>query len=259
MGTEHKRMPVLFVGHGSPMNAIEDNRFTAEWVRIARSIPKPEAILSVSAHWYTSGTRISDTDKPGMIYDMYGFPAELYNVQYKAPGAPELARSAKSLITKAVTIDNSWGLDHGTWSVLHRMYPDADIPVCQLSVDAGTPAQTHYETGLEIARLRDQGVLVFGSGNVVHNLSRINWDMEGGQPWAVEFDDYIKAAVQSRKFDDVINYGKAGKSSELAFHTPDHFYPLLYVLGASREDDSLQVFNDVCMMGSMSMTCYLFQ
>ncbi|MHB8963240.1 MAG: 4,5-DOPA-extradiol-dioxygenase [Saccharofermentanales bacterium] len=259
MDSRQQKMPALFVGHGSPMNAIEDNRFTAEWVRIAGTIPRPEAILSVSAHWYTSGTRISDTDRPGMIYDMYGFPAELYKVQYKTPGAPELARRTKSLISKDVTIDNGWGLDHGTWSVLHRMYPDADIPVYQLSVDAEAPPQIHYETGIEISRLRDQGVMVFGSGNVVHNLARISWDMAGGQPWAVEFDDYIKAGVRDRKFDDVINYRRAGKSAELAFYTPDHFYPLLYVLSASREDDSLQVFNDVCMMGSMSMTCYLFQ
>lgn len=258
MDTVH-RMPAMFVGHGSPMNAIEDNRFTAEWVRIAGSIPKPEAILSISAHWYTTGARISDADHPRMVYDMYGFPPELYKVQYEAPGAPELAHETKSLISKDVTIDNTWGIDHGTWSVLHRMYPDADIPVYQLSVDAGAPAQAHYEMGLQISRLREQGVMILGSGNVVHNLSKVRWDMDGGQPWAVEFDDYIKAGVLSRKFDGVLDYKKAGKSAELAFYTPDHFYPLLYVLGAARQDDSLQVFNDSCTMGSMSMTCYLFQ
>ncbi|MHB1455124.1 MAG: 4,5-DOPA-extradiol-dioxygenase [Saccharofermentanales bacterium] len=254
-----QRMPALFIGHGSPMNAIEDNRFTAEWVRIAGMIPRPEAILSISAHWYTSGTRVSDADSPRVIYDMYGFPSELYNVQYNAPGAPALAHEAKDLISREVSIDNGWGIDHGTWSVLHRMYPDADIPVCQLSVDADAPPQTHFEIGLEISRLRDQGVLVVGSGNVVHNLARISWNMEGGQPWAVDFDGFIKSRIHARQFDDVINYNRAGKSAELAFYTPDHFYPLLYVLGAAREDDNLQVFNDVCMMGSMSMTCYLFQ
>ncbi|HSN58557.1 MAG TPA: 4,5-DOPA dioxygenase extradiol, partial [Clostridiaceae bacterium] len=187
-----KKMPALFVGHGSPMNAIEDNEYSRGWKEIAKKIPKPEAILSVSAHWYTDGTKVSDAANPKTIYDMYGFPDELYNVAYNAPGAPELAHAAKELISNHVQIDNSWGLDHGTWSVLHRMYPDSDIPVFQLSIDSRTSFGDHFRIGREIAALREKGVLILGSGNIVHNLALVKWGMAGGFPWAVEFDSYIK-------------------------------------------------------------------
>lgn len=259
MAGSSAKMPALFVGHGSPMNAIEDNIYTSNWMKIAGRIPRPEAILSVSAHWYTSGTRIMDEARPRMIYDMYGFPEELYRIEYKAKGSPELAHLTKELIGRTVTIDNGWGYDHGTWSVLHRMYPEADIPLYQLSVDYNADAGTHFRIGREIGALREKGVLILGSGNVVHNLSRINWGMEGGYPWAVEFDNYIKDKIMSRQYQDAVHYEKAGKASESAFYTPDHFYPLLYVLGAAVEDDRVSVFNDSCMMGSMSMTCYLFE
>jgi len=254
-----KKMPALFVGHGSPMNAIEENKYTKGWEEISGKIPKPDAILAISAHWYTRGTRVTDAANPETIYDMYGFPEELYKITYKAPGAPELAHLTKDLIGRGAQIDNTWGIDHGTWSVLHRMYPAAEIPVYQLSVDMNASAETHFQIGQAISSLRDRGVLILGSGNVVHNLSRISWGMEGGQPWAVEFDNYIKDKVMNREYKDVINYKSAGKSSEMAFFTPEHFYPLLYVLGASREDDRLSVFNDSCTMGSMSMTCFLFE
>lgn len=253
------KMPTLFIGHGSPMNAIEDNEYTENWVKIAGKIPKPEAILAVSAHWYTEGSRIMDEVQPKMVYDMYGFPEELYRIEYKAKGSPELSHLTKTLITKTVKIDNSWGYDHGTWSVLCRMYPEADIPVYQLSVDSSASAETHFQIGQEISALREKGVLIFGSGNVVHNLSKINWGMIGGNPWAVEFDNYIKEKIIRKQYKDVIHYETAGKSSELAFFTPEHFYPLLYALGASREDDRLSIFNDSCMMGSLSMTSYLFE
>lgn len=253
------KMPLLFVGHGSPMNAIEDNKFTENWAKIATQLPKPEAILSISAHWYTSETKIMDDENPKMVYDMYGFPDELYRVQYGAKGAPELAHMTKDLITENVKIDNTWGYDHGTWSVLHRMYPDAKIPVFQLSINRNASAQTHFRIGQEINSLRKKGVLIMGSGNVVHNLARVDFDIEGGFPWAIQFDNYIKGKIIDRQFDDVINYKSAGKSSELAFYTPDHYYPLLYILGASDIDDKLTVFNDSCTMGSMSMTCYLFE
>jgi len=259
MANEFKRMPALFVGHGSPMNAIEDNDYTRNWAKIAREIPKPEAILSVSAHWYTAGSRITDEEQPKMVYDMYGFPDELYRVAYRAKGSPELAHLTKELITRSVKIDNSWGYDHGTWSVLSKMYPEADIPVFQLSLDSSASAEAHFQIGKEISALREKGVLIFGSGNVVHNLEKINWGMAGGHPWAVEFDRYIKNKIDNRQYQDVINYVNAGKSSELAFFTPEHFYPLLYVLGASREDDRISIFNDSCVMGSLSMTSYLFQ
>ncbi len=253
-----KRMPALFVGHGSPMNAIENNTYSKGWEEVAATIPKPKAILSVSAHWYTKGSRINDQENPRTIYDMYGFPRELYQVVYDAPGAPELAHMTQDIISREVKIDNSWGLDHGTWSVLHRMYPAADIPVFQLSVDSGAHPETHYKIGQEIGSLREKGVMILGSGNVVHNLARINWEVQGGYPWAVEFDEYIKDKIINRQYPEVINYHNAGESSKLAFVTPEHFYPLLYVLGASAEEDHLRVFNDSCTLGSISMTSYLF-
>ena len=254
-----KKMPVLFVGHGSPMNAIEDNSYTRNWEKLAVQIPAPQAILSVSAHWFTRGSKIMDTAAPKQIYDMYGFPDALYKLIYAPAGAPLLAYQTKNLISTEVQIDNSWGIDHGTWSVLCKMYPKANVPVYQLSIDAHADAATHFKIGQDIAALREQGVLILGSGNVVHNLSLINWDMEdAGYAWATEFDEYIKDKVSKRNYADVIDYRKAGRSSELAFVRPDHFYPLLYVLGAADDEDELTIFNDSCLLGSLSMTCYLF-
>ena len=259
MADTMKRMPVLFVGHGSPMNAIEDNDYTRNWAKIASEIPKPKAILSISAHWYTNGSRITDEEHPKIKYDMYGFPDELYRVTYKAKGSPELAHLTKDLIKRNVKIDNTWGYDHGTWSVLTKMYPEADIHVFQLSVDNSASAEIHFQIGQEISALREKGVLIFGSGNVVHNLEKITWGMAGGHSWAVDFDEYIKNKIIQKEYQNVINYESAGKSSELAFFTPDHFYPLLYILGASMEDDEVSIYNDSCVMGSLSMTSYLFK
>lgn len=253
-----QKMPVLFIGHGSPMNAIEDNDYTRNWLSIARRIPKPKAILSISAHWYTQGSRVNDEFHPKTVYDMYGFPRALYQVQYDADGSTEIAHLAKKLISHDVLVDNSWGIDHGTWSVLCRMYPEADVPVFQLSVDGYAGPEVHFQIGREIRPLRDNGVLILGSGNVVHNLSEVSWNMKGGYSWADEFDRYIKDKIFKKQYEDVIQYEKAGRSSRLAFTTPDHFYPLLYVLGASESSDELSVFNDSCTMGSLSMTSYLF-
>ena len=252
------KLPVLFVGHGSPMNAVEDNEFTDKWKALGKSLPRPNAILAVSAHWYTASTRTSDTREPRMIYDMYGFPKELYDLKYPVEGSPELAGKISDLLKEGVITDNRWGIDHGTWSVLCRMYPDADIPVVQLSIDFNAAPEAHFETGRKLAELRKEGVLIIGSGNVVHNLSLINWGMSGGFDWAHEFDDYVKQNILNRNFEAVVNYGKAGKCAEKAFYTPDHFYPLLYVLGAADSEDDIEVFNDSCIMGSMSMTGYLF-
>lgn len=254
-----ERMPALFVGHGSPMNAIEDNEYSRAWAEIGKQIIKPEAILSISAHWFTKGTKITDAPKPEVVYDMYGFPEALYRVVYQPNGSPELAHETKTLISREVKIDNSWGIDHGTWSVLRRMYPNADIPVYQLSVDAESNAETHFKIGRELSVLREKGVMIFGSGNVVHNLSRVNWDMDGGYSWALEFDRYIKGKIVDGKYDDVLDYSKAGPSAPMAFHTPDHFDPLLYVLGASDKSDKLTVLTDSCTLGALSMTCYLFE
>jgi 4,5-DOPA dioxygenase extradiol len=252
------RMPVLFIGHGSPMNAIEDNAYTRKWTQIGASIPHPEAILSVSAHWTTDGTCITDSPHPRTVYDMYGFPKELYEVVYQPPGAPEYARMAAGLIGN-VRIDNSWGIDHGSWSVLNRMFPKADIPVFQLSLDLNASRQDHFDLGQAIKPLREKNILIMGSGNIVHNLSRVSWDMNGGYPWAVEFDTYIKDRILKRAFGDVCDYKRAGPSAKSAFSTTEHFDPLLYVLGASSADDRLTVMNDSCTMGSLSMTSYLFE
>jgi 4,5-DOPA dioxygenase extradiol len=253
------RMPALFVGHGSPMNAIEENQFVSEWKNLSNKFPRPEAILSVSAHWFTEGTRVTDSLTPKTIYDMYGFPRELYKIVYKAERSPYFAHLTQNMINCKVTIDNSWGYDHGTWSVLHRVYPEADIPVFQLSIDRHAPASEHYKIGQQLRTLREQGVLIFGSGNIVHNLARINWDMEGGYPWAEEFDAYIKENIMERKDENIIDYQKAGASASLAFTILDHFAPLLYVLGASERTERITVFNDACMLGSLSMTSYLFE
>ncbi|MFZ2538396.1 MAG: 4,5-DOPA dioxygenase extradiol [Oscillospiraceae bacterium] len=253
------KMPVLFIGHGSPMNAIENNNYTDNWSKIACDFPKPKAILSISAHWYTNGSRITDENNPKTVYDMYGFPDALYNVVYNAKGSPELAHITKNMINQNVIIDNSWGYDHGTWSVLCKMYPEADIPVYQLSVDSTASAQTHFQIGQKISALRENGVLMFGSGNIVHNLSKISWKMDDGYTWATEFNNYIKDKIVKKQYDDVINYKSAGECSESAFIYPDHFYPLLYILGATTQNDELTIFNDSCTMGSMSMTSYLFK
>lgn len=259
MSNTNKKMPMLFVGHGSPMNAIQDNIFTQNWEAIGKKLPKPEAVLAISAHWYTQGTRISDSVQPKMVYDMYGFPDELYQINYPAIGAPEYAHLTKNLISSEVQIDNSWGYDHGVWSILHKMFPEADVPVYEFSIDSLADAKTHYQIGQEIRSLREKGVLIFASGNVVHNLRKVDFDMAGGFLWAEEFDNYIKDKILIREYQDVIQYENAGESSRLSVPTPEHFYPLLYILGASSIEDEISVFNDSCTMGALSMTSYLFQ
>lgn len=253
-----EQMPVLFVGHGSPMNAIEDNEFTEGWKRAAEKIPAPRAILAVSAHWYTPGLRVSDTSAPKMIYDMYGFPDALYRVVYNAPGAPELAHRVRQLLRGEVRIDNGWGIDHGAWSVLRRMYPNADIPLCQLSVDRDASPREQFAVGQKIASLREEGILILGSGNVVHNLARVAWEMDKGFPWADAFDHYVKEKIAAGDFGSVIEYGNAGPSAKLSVPTPDHYDPLLCVLGAVKPGDKVTVFNESGVLGSLSMTSYLF-
>ncbi|BCN29379.1 4,5-DOPA-extradiol-dioxygenase [Anaeromicropila herbilytica] len=259
MTDSNQIMPVLFIGHGSPMNAIEDNQYSKGWEKIALDIPKPKAILAISAHWYTKGTRVQNNESPRMIYDMYGFPEELYQIDYPAKGATKLAQEVKGLLNNDVTEDHTWGYDHGIWSVLHKMYPKADIPLCELSINADEDAEYHYQLGQKLSSLREQGVLILASGNVVHNLSRVNFDMEDGYPWAKEFDSYIKNNILTGNYQNVIDYHKAGDPSKYAFTTPEHFYPLLSILGATREGDKVTIYNDSCTMGSLSMTSYLFQ
>ncbi len=249
-------MPVAFVGHGSPMNAVEDNPYSRGWRSIAEKIPKPEAILMISAHWYVEGTRLQTDEHPKTIYDFYGFPKELYDVEYPAPGTAALAEKVRRLVPDS-SADNSWGIDHGAWSVLRWMYPEADIPVCQMSVDGSLTPQQVFETGKLLRPLRDEGVLVIGSGNVVHNLRLVDYS-GGAYDWAQQFDAAIRTAIEGKDFDKAVHYDSAGESARLSVPYPDHFYPLLYILGAAEETDEAEVFNADCVLGSLSMTSYLF-
>ena len=251
------KMPVIFVGHGSPMNAIEDNVYTRNWEQTGTMLPRPDAILSVSAHWVTQGTRVANSLVLRTVYDMYGFPKELYEVVYRPPGSPKHADMVLGLL-KDAQIDNSWGIDHGTWSVLTKMYPKADIPVFQLSLNEKASRKAHFELGRLLKPLREKGVMIMGSGNIVHNLFRVNWDLDKGYPWAYEFDGYIKDRIVNDEYDDVINYQNAGQCAKNAFGTTEHFDPLMYVLGAADQGDRLEVINESCVLGSISMTCYLF-
>ena len=254
------KMPVMFVGHGSPMNAIEDNTYTRTWKSIAERIPKPEVILSVSAHWYTRGTKIMDQETPKTIYDMYGFPKELYEVSYNVAGSPGMAKVSGELISREIQYDNSWGIDHGTWAVLVHMYPDRDIPVFQISVDANALPEAHYKIGRELKTLREQGVLILCSGNIVHNLRLVDWNKEGeGFDWAYDFDEYIYENILTKNHDNILNFKELGELAKLAVPTPDHFYPLLYALGAADDDNKISVYNKSCELGSLSMTTYLWE
>lgn len=252
-------MPMMFVGHGSPMNAIEDNPYTRSWREMAESIPKPTSIVSISAHWYTKGTKIMNEENPKTIYDMYGFPKELYEVLYHAPGNPKLAVAAKNLISKQSAFDNSWGIDHGTWSVLVHMYPEREVPVFQISIDASAPPEVHYQIGKDLKSLRHQGVLLFGTGNIVHNLGMVDWGMkDSGFDWAYQFDDFVKENIENRNHEKILHYLSLGGAARLAVPMPDHFNPILYILGASDEEDQVSIYNNSCTMGSLSMTSYLF-
>jgi 4,5-DOPA dioxygenase extradiol len=249
------RMPVLFVGHGSPMNAVEDNEFTQGWEDIAKRIPAPKAILCVSAHWLREGTAVTAMPKPKTIHDFYGFPEELYAVRYNAPGSAELAKTVQSTVTTVkVGLDQEWGLDHGTWSVLRKMYPAADIPTLQLSLDYQLPFDKAVAIGKELATLRGKGVLIIGSGNVVHNLMRIN---PNASPfaWAVEFDAFVKKSLTGDRT-QLLHYEKQ-PSAPLAHPTNDHYLPLLYSVGAA-DGDKVEFFNEGVTYGSLSMRCAAF-
>lgn len=257
--TKTKRMPLLFVGHGSPMNAIEENEFVNGWRTIAKELPKPTAILCISAHWETDGTQVTAMEKPRTIHDFGGFPPELYRVEYPAPGSPELAEATKSVITKtSVSLDESWGLDHGTWSVVKHLYPSAEIPIVQLSLDYKKAPQSHYELAKELSALREKGVLIIGSGNIVHNLGVIEWNKinepEFGFDWALEANELIKKSILSGDHRELINYKSLGNSIQLAIPTPEHFLPLLYILALQQKDESISFFNDKAVMGSLMMT-----
>lgn len=253
------KMPVLFLGHGSPMNAIEENEFVKGFRDVAKEIPNPNAILCVSAHWETRGTFVTAMEKPITIHDFGGFPQALFDVQYPAPGSPELARETKALVKKAdVGLDDKWGLDHGAWSVIKHMYPNADIPVIQMSLDYSQTPQFHYELARELKKLREKGVLIVGSGNMVHNLRMVAWDKlnadEYGFDWAIEASEKMKEYILSGNHKQLIDFRSQGKSFDLAIPTPEHYLPLLYSLALKDESENVSLFNDKAVAGSLTMT-----
>ncbi len=263
LSRQNATMPVLFVGHGSPTNGIEDNEFTRRWKQMAQSIPVPEAVLVISAHWLTKGTAVTAMEHPRTIHDFGGFSKELYEVEYPAPGSTSWAQETASLIRQtSVALDHDWGLDHGAWSVVKQMYPEAKIPVLQLSIDYQQPAQYHYDLGKELAALRKRGVLILASGNMVHNLGRIRLPSGGfsainepyGFDWAIEMNELFKKHIRSGNHDALIRYDRLGAAAKLAVPTPDHYYPLMYVLGLQARTDEPEIFNDQLIAGSLSMT-----
>ncbi len=250
------RMPALFVGHGNPLNALARNAYTEAWARLAGSIPRPRAILSVSAHWYVPGTRVTSNPRPPTIHDFGGFPRALYQVRYPADGAPELARHVQALLAPApVVLDDGWGLDHGTWSVLVHMFPDASVPVVQLGIDETVPAEEHYQLARRLRPLRDEGVLVLGSGNAVHNLHAYAWGRQAVEPydWAVRFEVSLRGLIDARDFDAVAAYERLGADASLSAPTPDHFLPLLYVLAQHEGAEPISYPVDGFDGGSVSM------
>jgi 4,5-DOPA dioxygenase extradiol len=253
-----EKMPVLFLGHGSPMNAIEENEFVAGIRNIGKKIPKPDAVLCVSAHWETRGTFVTAMEKPPTIHDFGGFPRALFEVQYPAPGSPELAKETKSLIRKTgVGLDESWGLDHGAWSVIKHLYPDADVPVIEMSLDYYQAPQYHYDLAKELRSLREKGVLIIGSGNMVHNLGLVAWDKLNagfGFDWALEASGKMKNFILSGDHKSLINYRSQGRPFELSIPTPEHYLPLLYALALQDENDKPTLFNDKAVAGALTMT-----
>lgn len=250
-------MPVLFIGHGSPMNGIEDNEFSQSWKKMAASMPVPKAIVVVSAHWFTKGTRITAMDFPRTIHDFGGFPKALFDVQYPAPGNPQLAKETAGLIkTTGVVLDHDWGLDHGTWTLTRHMFPKADIPVLQLSIDYTKGPKYHYDLAKELGALRQKGVLIIGSGNMVHNLGMISWDMinGGGYDWAIQMNDTFKKHIADHNHQALIQYDKLGREGSLAIPTPEHYLPLMYSLGLQTGKEDATIFNDKAVGGSLTMT-----
>jgi len=262
-GGSTTRMPVLFVGHGSPMNAIGENEFVQNWRELGKTLPKPKAILCISAHWETRGTFVTAMPHPPTIHDFGGFPKALFDVQYPAPGSTEFAHETKRIVTKTeVGLDEKWGLDHGAWSVIKNIYPLADVPVFEMSLDYYQSPQFHYDLAKELSSLREKGVLIIGSGNLVHNLRMVAWDKvdepEYGFDWALQADDLFKRLILANKHKELINFSALGKEVQLAIPTPEHFLPLIYTLALKKEDEPVTIFNDKAVMGSLTMTSVKF-
>jgi 4,5-DOPA dioxygenase extradiol len=257
--SETKKMPVLFLGHGSPMNAIEENEFVRGFRNIGKDIPTPKAILIISAHWETKGTLVTAMQKPRTIHDFGGFPQALFDVHYPAPGSPELANETKRLIKKVqVGLDESWGFDHGAWSVVKHLYPKADVPIIQMSIDYTQGAQYHYDLAKELASLRKKGILIIGSGNMVHNLGMVAWDKLNtdsyGYDWAIEANDKMKHFILSDNHQPLIHFTSQGRAFDLAIPSPEHYLPLLYTLALKESNEQASFFNDKPVGGSLTMT-----
>jgi 4,5-DOPA dioxygenase extradiol len=254
-----EQMPVLFLGHGSPMNAIEENEFVRGWREIGKTLPKPNAVLCISAHWETRGTFVTAMKKPKTIHDFSGFPEELFEVQYPAPGSPGLAKEIKDSVKKTdIGLDTSWGLDHGAWSVVKHLYPKADVPVIQLSLDYQQSPQYHYELAKELGSLRKKGVLIIGSGNMVHNLRMVDWrrlnEINYSYDWASKASEKMKKFILSGDHKPLVNYESQGNEFKLAVPTPEHYLPLIYALALKEENEEVSLFNDKAVGGSLTMT-----
>ena len=252
-------MPVLFLGHGSPMNAIEENEFVQGFRNIGSEIEKPKAILVISAHWETRGTFVTAMENPATIHDFGGFPQALFDVQYPAPGSPELADAVKETIkSKEVHLDDKWGLDHGSWSVVKHLYPNADVPIIQMSIDYSMSPAQHYALAKELAGLRKKGVLIIGSGNNVHNLRMVSWQhlntVGYAFDWAKEANEKMKGYIQDRNHQPLIDFHKQGRAFELAIPTPEHYLPMIYALALQDKNEDLLIFNDEAVAGALTMT-----
>ena len=252
------KMPVLFLGHGSPMNAIENNEFVDGFRKLGNELQRPNAILCISAHWETHGTYVTAMSNPRTIHDFGGFPKALFEVQYPAPGSPELAKETQEIITITdVELDDKWGLDHGAWSVIKHLYPDANIPVIQMSIDYSKPAKYHYELARELQILRNKGILIVGSGNMVHNLRKVAWNRLNetfAYDWAFEANETMKSHILSGNHEALINFKSQGKAFDLAIPTPEHYLPLLYALALKEDSETVSLFNDKPVAGSLTMT-----
>jgi 4,5-DOPA dioxygenase extradiol len=253
------KMPVLFLGHGSPMNAIEDNEFVAQFRKLGRNLPKPVAVLCISAHWETKGTYVTAMAHPRTIHDFGGFPEALFDVQYLAPGSPQLAKETQQLIKSTeVGLDEKWGLDHGAWSVIKHLFPNADVPVIQMSIDYSQPPLYHYNLARELASLRDKGILIVGSGNMVHNLGLIAWEKMNedayAYDWAQEASEKMKQFIRTGNHEQLINFRGQGKAFDLAIPSPEHYLPLLYTLALQEKNEQVSLFNDKPIGGSLTMT-----
>ena len=253
------RQPAVFIGHGSPMYALEPNRHTAAWAALGKRLHKPDAILLISAHWLTRGIWLTAMQQPKTIHDFGGFPEALFQIQYPAPGSPALAQRVQSLLTQAVVLEeHEWGIDHGAWSVLRYLYPNADVPVVQLSLDGSLSAEEHYTLAKQLAPLRDENILILGSGNIVHNLRLIDWDSEAAPlPWATDFNQFFMSQVLANQHPALLDWQGAGDAARLSIPTPEHYWPALYPLALQGSEEQVEIITNGIEMGSISMLSFL--